>query len=453
MESSLARHPLDSDVLELIFDLLSGQQEYYHNYSGRDRVIWPRPLPAAFTVASVCQFWRDVALARSNLWRDIQFNADKAQEGKVSAYIDLMLLRSGETPLNVVIYCQRHEEITERAYATWSRLMPRVQELVIDIAGYELPRSASYSVIACLLLPTPELYSCKICGDPDDEEWRSQVAWEPTDQFLPHAPNLRELHTGPLPLSKLWPRNAQLIAIGSNIVSNLTSSTVIFKRCPTLHTYGVGTWGWRYRDDSNVPESAGLGVPSSLRVVTLGADELLGDHNVASRDLANITHLVLDHAYSLELRPTVQLPRLKSLAICFPNESGFLFELFARTPNVTELRLLDDHRLDWAVGPNFIGDWTSSSNLRLLPSLRRLGFSQWKSRARRDAAVEYISTFLAQREQAALPVQIETCTLWETSRKATEIPRGLLEMANKASRTKVVASLLPEPCFDPFFDE
>ncbi|KAH7106196.1 hypothetical protein BKA62DRAFT_592003, partial [Auriculariales sp. MPI-PUGE-AT-0066] len=146
---------------------------------------------AAFTLAAVCRRWRELSLESPRLWCDVQFNTSKARRGILSQYISLMLSRSNDLSLNVVTHCGEPEgSVCERSYTTFSKLVPRVRKLHVDLVAVGTPQSTSYSVLGGLLHSTPRLEICSIYCEHND--W-DLVEIDEADYFLPDAPILRSL--------------------------------------------------------------------------------------------------------------------------------------------------------------------------------------------------------------------------------------------------------------------
>lgn len=78
---------------------------------------WPAPPVAALALSQVCRRWCSAALSSRPLWRTVQVNVCKIISEGSSAYLDMLLIRSRDTPLNVMLH--HDEKLSTNSTPSW----------------------------------------------------------------------------------------------------------------------------------------------------------------------------------------------------------------------------------------------------------------------------------------------------------------------------------------------
>ncbi|KAH7098601.1 hypothetical protein BKA62DRAFT_365361 [Auriculariales sp. MPI-PUGE-AT-0066] len=342
---------LDTDTLACVFEWTAFQAEYCQFGSGFDGSAWPRPLPAAFTLAAVCQTWRAVVLRTSFLWRDVQYCVnDELENDDVPLYIALLLERSGICTLNLVVQYTTFADTVKLANKTLSALMPRVRRLHVDVAWPCVPPSICDDSLSCLQLPTPHLEICSVFHEKQfDHELFSNVRWYP-GAFLPYTPKLTVLLAGMIPLHTVGHALVNLITLSSFDQSWLgarISVDQILQRCPSLQSIGVVSSSISGHNSAQDPvETERPIIPISLQSIASGISVLLRGHGPV--DFSGLTHLDLTEPADATIWSTPEasiflskgtFPRLVSLVIpfldCEQNSDVRLFICAQYTQNLS----------------------------------------------------------------------------------------------------------------------
>ncbi|KAH7096537.1 hypothetical protein BKA62DRAFT_719420 [Auriculariales sp. MPI-PUGE-AT-0066] len=196
--SPLAAHLLPELLIEIFSYLAGGPDEATDFNIIRNNRLWRL---APMQVAAVCKTWRSAALIHSPLWHYVAiiWFEDGELYSRYAQYLELILERSRETPIDVIIefvddlMLQKYPQILDLV----SRHCQRWRAFSVGLRGQQ----AAHRVRGLLSGMTPRLCTLHLSHQAHPHYWMygiigpaSLSAVEPNlERFLPHAPQLRHL--------------------------------------------------------------------------------------------------------------------------------------------------------------------------------------------------------------------------------------------------------------------